>query len=355
MDFGICPVTNISDLGIVAHAENLGFADAWIPDSQMIWSDCYAYMALAAERTSTIRLGTGVAVTGTRIAPVTAHSIATVNKLAPGRTFLGIGTGNTAQRLMGQRPVKFAEYEEYIRVVRTLLDGNEVEYEQNGSAFALQFQMAERGFIDIEHHIPIHVSGFYSRTHRLAGRFGDGLVCSIPPHRDFVTRTLASVQRGAQEAGRTLPASFRTSSLTSAVVLEPGESLSSERVINEVGPFAISSVHYIYDKIKENGGEPPPHMKPFWREYCALVEGVPESHRHMRVHAGHCTYMLPEEIPFVTPDLIRTTCLAGTADELIEQVRILADAGLDQLFLLPSPATQYENFERFSKKVMARL
>ena len=43
MDFGICIATDISDVGIVRHAENLGYRDAWIPDSQMIWSDCYAY------------------------------------------------------------------------------------------------------------------------------------------------------------------------------------------------------------------------------------------------------------------------------------------------------------------------
>ena len=48
----------------------------------MIWSDCYAFLALAARETRTIRLGTGVSVAGTRSAPVTAHSIATVNRLA---------------------------------------------------------------------------------------------------------------------------------------------------------------------------------------------------------------------------------------------------------------------------------
>ena len=97
-----------------------------------------------------------------------------------------------------------------------------------------------------------------------------------------------------------------------------------DRVIEEIGPFAISSVHYVYDKLKENGGEPPPHMRPFWKEYCALVEQVPASHRHMRVHAGHCTYMLPEEVPFVTPDLLRATCLVGTADEVASAALYLA-------------------------------
>mgnify|MGYP002173206371 CR=1 FL=1 len=54
----------------------------------MIWSDVYALLALAADRTSTINIGTGVAVAGTRIAPGTAAAIGTINELAPGRTWL---------------------------------------------------------------------------------------------------------------------------------------------------------------------------------------------------------------------------------------------------------------------------
>ncbi len=118
MDFGICVASKIDDIGYIERAEALGYSHAWLADSQMIWSDCYAVMALAAARTTRIKLGTGVAITGTRIAPVTAHSIATINRIAPGRTFLGIGAGNTAMRLMGHRPVGVAEFGEYLRVVR---------------------------------------------------------------------------------------------------------------------------------------------------------------------------------------------------------------------------------------------
>ena len=45
----------------------------------------------------------------TRIAPVTANSVATLNALAPGRTFLGIGTANNALRSMGNPPAKIPE------------------------------------------------------------------------------------------------------------------------------------------------------------------------------------------------------------------------------------------------------
>ena len=87
MELGICVASRVDDIDYVVEAERLGFTHAWFADSQMIWSDVYATMALAAQRTSTIRIGTGVSVAATRPAPVTAASMATINQLAPGRTF----------------------------------------------------------------------------------------------------------------------------------------------------------------------------------------------------------------------------------------------------------------------------
>src|SRR6266446_3261619 len=100
--------------------EGLGYDRAWVPDSQMIWSDCYATMALAAQATKRIKVGTGVAIPGTRIAPVTAHSVASINQIAPGRVFLGIGTGHTAMRVMRQDPIGVKDFREYLRVRRRM-------------------------------------------------------------------------------------------------------------------------------------------------------------------------------------------------------------------------------------------
>ena len=54
--------------------------------------------------------------------------MATLNRLAPGRLHLGIGTGNTAMRTMAQRPMRIAEYDEYLRVLAALLRGEVVDY-----------------------------------------------------------------------------------------------------------------------------------------------------------------------------------------------------------------------------------
>ena len=66
----------------LAIAEDHGFTHAWFYDSQLLYSDVFVCLALAAEHTKRIKLGPGVAIPSNRIEPVTAHSIATINQLA---------------------------------------------------------------------------------------------------------------------------------------------------------------------------------------------------------------------------------------------------------------------------------
>ncbi|MGD1097966.1 MAG: LLM class flavin-dependent oxidoreductase, partial [Bryobacteraceae bacterium] len=123
MDFGIGFPSYIRAWEDVRRAEDYGFTHAWFYDSQMIYSDVYATMALAAEHTRRIKLGTLVAIPGNRIAPVTAHSIATINELAPGRAILGVGTGFTGRNVMGMPPIPLKTLREHVEVIRPLLQG----------------------------------------------------------------------------------------------------------------------------------------------------------------------------------------------------------------------------------------
>src|SRR5215470_14651339 len=110
MRFSICVMADVEENGFFSHAEALGYDSVWVTDSQMLFSDCYAVLALAAQHTRRIRLGPGVAICGTRIPPVHVAAMATLNRLAPGRVHLGVGTGNTATRSMGRPPMRIAEY-----------------------------------------------------------------------------------------------------------------------------------------------------------------------------------------------------------------------------------------------------
>ena len=52
MQFSITAHTKVDNWDLYPYIEDLGFDAAWVPDSQMIWSDCYATLALAAQHTS---------------------------------------------------------------------------------------------------------------------------------------------------------------------------------------------------------------------------------------------------------------------------------------------------------------
>ena len=179
MDFGIV-TAKIDEIGYISHAENLGYSHCWVTDSPMIRSNCWAVLALAARETRRMRLGTGVNVPALRLAPAAANGIATINRLAPGRCFIGLGTGHTAVRMLGQEPMKLAPFKEYVRAVRELLRGDEVAYTLDGRTRPVRFQMREHRFIDLDHPIPVYVAGFGPKAQALAGEIGDGLISGLP-------------------------------------------------------------------------------------------------------------------------------------------------------------------------------
>jgi len=353
MDCGIV-TAKVDEIGYITHAENLGYTHCWVTDSQMIRSNCWAVLALAAQQTRTMRLGTGVNVPGLRLAPVTANGIATINRLAPGRCFISLGTGHTAMRMLGQKPMPLKPFREYIRVVRALLNGAEVDYTLNGATHRIRFQMRDHHFIDLDHPITLYVAAFGPKAQALAGELGDGLVSGLP-RGGTVPSMLAHARSGAARVGRILGADFQVSAMVTLVLLQPGEALTSERIIAESGAAVISGLHYLVARSLETGADPPDYAKPIWKGYIDWLNEAPPEVRHQRLHNSHYSFVDPEEARFITPDLIKATCLTGTPEELVDQLHALEQQGLKQIMLYPPLNRQYRVIEDFAERVMSRL
>ena len=151
-------------------------------------------------QTTRLRLGPGTAICGTRIAPVHASAMATLNRLAPGRVHLGIGTGNTAMRTMGQPPMRIAAYDDYLRVLSGLLRGEVVDYTFNGVTRPIKILMHDKEYMSLEPRIPLYVSGFGPRAMELAGR--TGTASSSPSRRAACPWPRRSAARARGRAGR---------------------------------------------------------------------------------------------------------------------------------------------------------
>src|SRR5438477_646846 len=110
-------------------AEAQGFEYAWLFDSHVLWQEVYPIFTLMAANTRTIKIGPCVTNPGTRDPTVTASALATLNEISGGRMVMGIGRGDSARRVLGQKPVTVEAMEADCRLIRDLAAGREVSYD----------------------------------------------------------------------------------------------------------------------------------------------------------------------------------------------------------------------------------
>jgi 5,10-methylenetetrahydromethanopterin reductase len=160
--FGINYMPTGSPLEVVRWArlvEELGYEILGISDSQSICRDVYMTLALCAVNTERIRLGPRVITPVTRHPAVAAGAAATLEELAPKRTLLGLGSGDSAAFNIGRRPASLAELREYAETVRALLTTGTATY--HGAPATLTWKRAA---------VPLYLAASGPKTLRLAGR-----------------------------------------------------------------------------------------------------------------------------------------------------------------------------------------
>lgn len=328
-------------------AEQLGFDNAWFVDSQLIASDVYACMTLAAEHTDRIALGTAVTVVDTRIAPVIAHSIATINQLAPGRVVLGIGAGHTAWRVMGIPPATIANFRHAVEVCGGLLKGKAVEFRARGRSNQIRFQDIEHGYINVLDPVPIYLAASHPRAQALAGELGDGIITISLLDPKVLANNLGEVARGWEARGGR-PDGYAVSTIGISCVLFPGEAIDSSRVKARVGPRIAVALHYAYEQVKQ-GREVPPFMDvyltPAYRSYL--------DERWDVIHTSHSRFLQPGEDAFITADAVRGMSLTGTRDEILERLHELEAVGLTDFAISPAWDFVEDSTVEFSREILS--
>ncbi len=145
--------------------------------SPFVWT----VLGAIAESTTSMRIGTGVTCPTIRIHPaIIAKASATTAALLRGRFFLSVGTGeNLNEHIVGpgwpEWPVRAEMLEEAVGVIRDLCMGRTVSH--HGSHYQVE---GARLYTLPDDPIPLYVAAGGRRTAELAGRLGDGLVCTSP-------------------------------------------------------------------------------------------------------------------------------------------------------------------------------
>src|SRR4249919_3692892 len=152
-------------------AEQNGFQYGWTYDSHVLWQESIPLLALAADRTSTMKLGHFVTNPGTREPTVLASAYATLHDISGGRMVMGIGRGDSAVRYIGDKPVRVAEFERRCAMVKDFMNGREVDW--NEKQLKLAWVRPELP------QIPMWVAGYGPKALAVAGRVGDGVIIQL--------------------------------------------------------------------------------------------------------------------------------------------------------------------------------
>jgi alkanesulfonate monooxygenase SsuD/methylene tetrahydromethanopterin reductase-like flavin-dependent oxidoreductase (luciferase family) len=352
MEFGLT-WSKLDEMEYVTEAEKLGFTHLWVTDSGLIRSDAFVFLTVAALQTKTMKLGMGVAVPGLRLAPTLAAGMATLNMVAPGRCFVALGTGNTGMRLLGRKPMTLKKFEAYARTVRNLLDGKDAEYEHNGETHTIRFMLTEKGYRNLRDPIPMYLAGYGPKAQALAGEIADGLTTHIP-RGGTLDQILANAGKGAAKSGRSLD-NFHLSVRMNFAVLDPGEPVNSERIVNEYGPAITTAMHSTVDRHLEYGEDPPEFLRPIWKDYLEFHMARPAAERQKMMHESHNAYVAADERRFVTPEVIKRFCIVGQPAEVLEQVRELERKGVRQLMCNFPLERGYQMVRDYAKNIIQKL
>jgi 5,10-methylenetetrahydromethanopterin reductase len=356
MQFGIAMPTAADSWKLAQRAEELGFATAWFYDTQMLSADCFVAMGAAAVKTCRIRLGTGVLIPSNRIAAVAANAFASLNKLAPGRIDMGLGTGFTGRRAMGLGAMKLKDFEEYIRVMLALQRGEIVETELEGAKRKIQLLNPELGLIDLETPMRLHLAAAGPRARALAARLGAGWInffSDVPA----AVAMIEAMKQAWIAAGQQQP--LQATAFVLGCVLADGEPYDSARAIAQAGPRACVLLHRAADEALSglhNISPLPESVRKEVEGYVALARTFePKDAPWLNNHRGHLMAVKPEERPFVTGELIRITSFTATEKELKQRIGDLRDAGYTEFTvqLVPGQEHAIEDWARIKKSFAA--
>lgn len=306
----------------VALAERLGYHCAWLYDSPALYPDVWAGLAMAAERTSSIRLGPAVLVPSLRHPMVNAAAIAMLDALAPGRVEVAIGSGFTGRMSMGRRALPWKFVRRYLEVLQALLRGDQAEWE--GGVIKM---LHPEGFGSPRPlSVPLLIGAAGPKGYQAADDLADGVFAS--------RATPEAAGRGAQK---------RLAILTFGTVLEDGEDPGSPRSIGAAGHAAAVNLHAGHEFGRDVTSIPGA------REWLARLEVIPAAERHLAVHDLHLIGVNERDAPLITGELLRRQGLARTAAEWREHFDRSEAAGVTEIAYQPAGPDIPGELRRFAE------
>jgi probable F420-dependent oxidoreductase len=314
---------------LVELAEQHGFEYAWTYDSHILWQESYATLPLAAARTGKIKLGHFVTNPGIRDPTITASWYATMQDLSNGRMVMGIGRCDSSRRVVGLKPVRVAEFEARCRMIKDLMNGRKVEWNEK----ELELSWARKELPEI----PMWIAGYGPKALAVAGRVGDGVIIQLADPV-IIQWIMDTARKAAEEVGRD-PSELK------CIVGAPShisDDLAEAR--EQVRWFPAMVSNHVMDLIEKYGWESeiPEALTDFVK-----ARKFYDYKDHSRVGAAHGE--------FVTDEICDRFCVLGTAEQAADKLRELEAVGVDQFNIYLMTHNQEETLAVYGDQIIPQF
>jgi probable F420-dependent oxidoreductase len=330
MDFGVVLQTDPPGMAVVdglVRAEGSGFGYGWTFDSCVLWQEPFVIYSQVLARTSTMVVGPMVTNPSTRDWSVTASLFATLNEMFGNRTVCGIGRGDSARRVIGQRPASLAVLREAMIAIRDLAEGRQAVL--HGTPVRIPWIRDGK--------LEIWMAAYGPKALRLVGEVADGFILQTADP-DIARWTIGSVHQAATEAGRDPD----TITMCVAAPAYVGENLAHQR--DQLRWFGGMVGNHVADLVARYGeGGPVPRAL---TDYITGREGYDYAHHGK---AGN------PSADFVPDAIVDRFCLLGPAPAHADRLAELAELGVDQFCVYLMHDQKEQTLAAYGSEIIPKL
>jgi 5,10-methylenetetrahydromethanopterin reductase len=333
-----------------------GFEDAgWdgfaVAEAHGLIPDPYAVLAVAADATTTLKLGTAVAIP-LRHPLLAASGMATIQAISNGRARFGIGRGDSGVKVLHQSPMRVAEFEEYLRRLQGFLRREEVEIDGKRSSLARAAEIdpsleAPKPGVDVA------VTG--PKTLEAAVRTADGVNFSVGADVARLRRSIELARDASNASGRDFD-ELELGCYVQVAVIDEHDTSGREAI------RGITLTHARFSRF-----EPRPATGDVsdadHREYRHAVERMEGVYRSPRGGVVKKPGAAPGELDFypreaATDELIDRFAIVGPAEDCAARLQEIVDLGFDRILVGTHTVgvdLEERNTERIGREVLPML
>jgi 5,10-methylenetetrahydromethanopterin reductase len=347
---GATPVPSTEIGRFARRFEEWGWDGMAVGEAHGLLPDPYVVLGLAAAATTTLKVGTAVAVP-LRSPLLAADAMATVQALSEGRAAFSLGRGDGAMKVLQRGPLRVHEFDEYVRVLQAYLRREDVESE------GIVSSMSRIDDFDPSLDVAppsVNVAATGPRTIEVAARWADGVSFSVGADVPRLRNVIGLAREACRAAGRD-PETLAIGCYVQVAVTDGGDDGARE---------AIRGLVVTHARFSGFEARPTGDVGAIDHDrYRHAVERMETVYHDPRGGVTRTEGGRPGEIDFYPRDagadeLIDQFAIAGTATYCAERLREIVQLGVSRVYIGTRAVgvdLEEKNAERIGREVLPLL